>query len=165
MRRLLAFLALACMAIASQPTFAQSQVNLTGYVTSTGRAQVVRTTTPLPTLNQPFALPASTWQYAGATGGIVNTTAVPISAAAGAGVRNYVVACQFLNSSAVASEIVIKDGTTIIWRGYAPATMPTPAQVTFPIPLRGTANTAMNVAMVTTATATVVSCQGFTSTS
>lgn len=102
------------------------------------------------------------WQYAGVTGGITDTADVAAKAAAGASVRNYVSAIQYLNTAAVASEIVIKDGSTVIWRGYAPASMLTPATVVFPVPLKSTANTAINVAMVTTATATRVSVQGFT---
>lgn len=164
MRRLFAFIALAASMIVAQPAFAQGGISVTGYADSGGRAAAVRATAPLPTLTTPFALPASRWQYAGATGGIVNTTAVALNAAAGAGIRNYVAACQFFNSAAVASEIEIRDGVTVIWRGYVAASMVTPELVSFPLPLRGTANTAINVAMGTTATATRVSCQGFTST-
>lgn len=162
MRRLLAIFAFAASALlAAAP--AAAQVSITGYVADGGSRAAVRSSTPLPTLSQPYALPASRWQYAGATGGITNTTAVALNAAAGAGLRNYVVACQFFNSAAVASEIEIRDNVTVIWRGYVAASMVTPELVIFPLPLRGTANTAMNVAMGTTATATRVSCQGFTS--
>lgn len=64
----------------------------------------------------------------------------------------------------MASEIVVKDGSTVIWRGDAPALMTSPAGVLFAVPLEGTANTALNVAMITTATTTRVSAQGFTGT-
>jgi hypothetical protein len=113
---------------------------------------------------QPHALTGSRWGYAGVTGGITDTSDVVLAAAGGASVRNYVVALQYHNTSAVASEIVVKDGSTVIWRGYAPATMTRPVDIVFPVPLKGTANTAMNVAMITTATATIVSAQGFTGT-
>ncbi len=99
----------------------------------------------------------------GATGGIINTTPVAIAAAGGAGVRNYLAAIQYMNSAATASEIEIRDGSTVIWRGYVPASMTVAASFTFPVPLRGTANTALNVALLTTATATRVSAQGYTS--
>jgi hypothetical protein len=103
----------------------------------------------------------STWQYAGAAGGITDTADVAVKASAGALIRNYMTSLQYLNTSAVASEIVVKDGATIIWRGYAPAAMTVPVNITFPQPLRGSAATALNVAMITTATATRVSAQGF----
>lgn len=164
MRRLIAFLAIACMAIVSQPAFAQSQINLTGYVSPTGRATAVRPLTPLPTTNLPYALRASTWVYAGATGGIVNTSTVAIQAAAGAGIRSCLVSLQLFNSAAVASEITVSDGSTVVWRGYVSASMVTPELIDFPIPLCTSANAALNIAALTTATATRVSAQGYTTT-
>lgn len=113
------------------------------------------------TVVQP-ALSSTFWSYAGATGGITNTTDVAVKTAAGASVRNYVSSIQFKNTSATASEIVIKDGATIIWRGHVSASMAVSDTVVFNPPLRGTANTAINVAMITTATATIVSLQGYT---
>lgn len=110
---------------------------------------------------QPSA-PAAFWNYAGATGGIVNTTDVAIKAAAGAAVRNYLGGIQFKNTAAVASEILIKDGATIIWRGHVAASMTAMEVVNFDPPLRGSANAALNVALLTTATATIVSAQGYT---
>lgn len=106
----------------------------------------------------------SAFQFAGATGGITGTADVALAAAGGAGVRNYLTAIQFKNTSAVASEIVIKDGATVIWRGQVSASMTVMDGWTFNPPLRGTANTALNVAMLTTATATIVSAQGYTGT-
>lgn len=158
-----------CLTIAASvslavPTPAFAQVTLQGYIDPTGHRAAVRESVPLPTLTQPFVAPASRWQFAGATGGITNTTAVAIAAAGGAGVRNYVTAIQYFNSAAVASEIEIRDGVTAIWRGYAPASMTQPVSITFNSPLRGTANTAVNVAVLTTATATRVSAQGYVST-
>jgi hypothetical protein len=104
---------------------------------------------------------SSRWNYAGATGGITNTADVAVMAAGGASVRNYMTGLQYQNTSATASEIVVKDGATVIWRGYAVANMAAPASLAFATPLKGTANTALNVAMLTTATATIVSAQGF----
>jgi hypothetical protein len=102
------------------------------------------------------------FQFAGASGGIVNTSDVAIAAAAGAGIRNYLTSLQFKNTAAVASEIVIKDGATVIWRGHVGASMTIMDGWTFNPPLKGTANTALNVALLTTATATIVSAQGYT---
>ena len=42
---------------------------------------------------------------------------------AGAGVRNYMTALQYQNTSATASEIQVQYGATAIWRGQAPASM------------------------------------------
>lgn len=159
----LACLAVACAAslmAAAPPAFAQTAMVL--YGGPTGTKMSVKESTPLPTLTQPFVVPAARFNYAGATGGIVNTTAVPIVAAA-AGLRNYVASVQYFNSAAVASEIEIRDGVTVIFRGFVPASMTAPVNVVFPVPLRGSVNTAINVALATTATATRVSAQGYQS--
>jgi hypothetical protein len=102
------------------------------------------------------------FQFAGATGGITNTADVAIAAAAGAGIRNYLQTIWFKNTAAVASEIVLKDGATIIFRGHVGASMTFGEYIRFDPPLRTTANTALNVALLTTATATIVSAQGYT---
>jgi hypothetical protein len=162
-RRFLVLAACAISAMFALATPASAQVSMQAYVDSGGHRVAVREASPLPTMTQPFVLPASRWNFAGATGGIVNTTAVPIAAAAGAGIRNYVAAVQYFNSAAVASEVEIRDGVTVIWRGFVPASMTVPAQIVFPVPLRGTANTAVNIALLTTATATRVSAQGHVS--
>ncbi len=107
------------------------------------------------------ALSSAFWRYAGVAGGITDAADVTLAAAGGASVRNYLASIQYHNTSATASEIVIKDGSTVIWRGYAPASMTVPATVAFEVPLKGTANTALNVAMITTGTATRVSAQGY----
>jgi hypothetical protein len=156
----IATLALAAMFITAPPAFAQ-QVQM--YADSGNHRVTVKESTPFPTLTQPFVVPASRWNYAGATGGITNTTAVALAAAGGTGVRNYLAALQYMNSAATASEIEVRDGSTVIWRGYVPASMTVAANVIFPVPLRGSANTALNVALLTTATATRVSAQGYVS--
>jgi hypothetical protein len=84
-----------------------------------------------------------------------------LKAAAAAGIRNYVTAIQMINTSAVASEVVIKDGATVIWRGFLPANMLDTQTINFPTPLRGTAATAVNFACITTGTNTYASAQGF----
>ena len=109
----------------------------------------------------PYAIPAETWQYAGPTGGITDTADDAIQAAGGAGVRHYVTSLTVVNSHAtVSTEVVVKDGSTVIHRGYAAAAGGGYA-LTFPTPLRGTAATALNVACITTGSATVVSASGF----
>ena len=109
----------------------------------------------------PYALPGTTWQYAGPTGGITDTADDAIQAAGGAGVRHYLTSLTVINSHAtVGTEVVIKDGSTVIHRGYA-AAAGGGYTLTFPTPLRGTAATALNVACITTGSATVVSASGF----
>lgn len=106
------------------------------------------------TVTQPYALTGSRWQYAAAVGGITNTTtAVTFIAAAGASVRNYVTGID-LSSTALgaATEIAIRDGAggTVLWRGYIGTAGITGLQgVQFPVPLKGTANTLMEVVTLT----------------
>lgn len=107
--------------------------------------------------------PASPWYYAGVTGGIVNTTPVTITPAAVAGQRYFMTNIQFQNSAAVASEIVITDSTDAIvrWRGYVNASQTSPGWFTFDPPIQSLANSTLTVTLLTTATATRVSAQGF----
>ncbi len=113
-------------------------------------------------VTKPYAIPEADWQYAAAAGGIINTTDVVLRAAAAAGIRNYVTSIDIRNAHAtVATEVVIKDGATVIWRQLLPAAMAAPVEITFPTPLRGTAATAMNVACITTGAQVYVNAQGF----
>lgn len=107
------------------------------------------------------AIPENTWSYAAASGGITNTTDVAAKAAAAAGIRNYITGVQVRNSSATATEFVIKDNATVIWRTQLPATMAGSQDVIFDPPLRGTEATAVNIACITTGTATYANLQGF----
>lgn len=113
-------------------------------------------------VTKPFSIPEADWQYAAAAGGIVNTTDVALKAAAAAGIRNYVTSIDLRNAHAtVATEVVIKDGATVIWRQLLPAAMATPVDITFPTPLRGTAATAVNFACLTTGAQVYVNAQGY----
>lgn len=115
-------------------------------------------------------LSSTSWTYAnGATGILSNTTtAVTIKAAAGASVRNFIDSCQINTTTfTTAGPIAIRDGAggTIIWALQVPtAGFLSPVTVVFATPLRGTANTLMEV--VTTTANTVgtawVNCQGHT---
>lgn len=99
---------------------------------------------------KPFSVPDMDWQYAAAAGGITVNTAVAVKAAAGTGLRNYVTGLDVCNASpTVATEVVVLDGTTVVWRTrLAPG-----AQLAhqFLIPLKGTAATALNVQVLTAA--------------
>lgn len=115
-------------------------------------------------LTYPFALPGQTWSYAAASGGIVNTTGVTIKAAGGAGVRNYITCLTVINGHATTStDVQIRDGAsgTVLWRGWAQAAGGGVREM-FNVPLRGSANTLLEVACGTTGAAVYVDAQGFT---
>ena len=109
----------------------------------------------------PYAIPAQTWSYATATLGVVDTAADEAKAAGGAGVRHYITSAQVINAHATTStEVEIRDGATVLWRGWAQAAGGGCA-AKFDPPLRGTANTAVNVANITTASQTYFNLQGY----
>ena len=120
-------------------------------------------------VNQPYALTGSRIQYAAASGGISNTTtAVTMFAAAGAGLRNYITSLQ-LSSDALgaATELAIRDGAagTVIWRSKIGTGGITAGEsIVFPVPLKGTANTLMEVVTLTASVtgAVYVNAQGYT---
>lgn len=130
--------------------------------TSVANASVVR---PIATVDGRLvtrlnSIPENEWQYAAASGGIVNTSDVVLQAAAGAGIKNYLTGLSVANASATATEVVVKDGSTVIWRGYLAAHQHL-TDIPFPTPLQSTANTALNVACITTGTQTYISAQGY----
>lgn len=94
--------------------------------------------------------PSTRWTYVAATGGITDTTAVTIKAAAGAGKKLYISAMQFSNSGAGTSEFVVNCGAagTALYRGFVQATQPT-TEIRFPVPLQCTANTLLEVKLGT----------------
>ncbi len=107
------------------------------------------------------SIPENEWQYAAASGGITNTTDVVLQAAAGSGIKNYLTGLSIANANATASEIVIKDGaSTVIWRMYLAANAPIQS-IKFVTPLQSSANTALNVACITTGTKTYINAQGY----
>lgn len=113
-------------------------------------------------------VPLSSWRYASA-GAIADTNAVALAAAGGAGVYNYLSAIQLSNTDATVGTIVqVLDGATVLWQFYlAPQIAATAGQngvaVVFPVPLKGSANTALNVKCVTTSAEVYANAQGFTS--
>lgn len=119
------------------------------------------------TVSRPYALPASDWNYAAATGGIVNTTtAVTIKAAAGASVRNYITSIQVQTATlGGATELAIRDGAagTVLWRTQLQTTAMPLVTIVFPTPLKSTANTLLEVVTLTAVTGGVfVNAQGYT---
>lgn len=108
-----------------------------------------------------YTIPELEWSYASAAGGVINTTDVALAAAAGAGLRRYVCSIGLSNNSATATEVVLKDGATVIWRGHLPANAPN-LHIDFATPLKTTANAALNFACITTAAAVYINAQGYT---
>lgn len=118
---------------------------------------------------QPYETPANSWQYASGTTGILSntTTAVTIKTAAGAGIRNYIKTCQITTTAfGAAVPLAIRDGAggTVIWSNQvATSGWLTPQNITFEPPIRGTANTLLEVVTTTANTSgtAMVNCQGF----
>lgn len=115
---------------------------------------------------RPYESAENSWSYAAAASGIVNTTtAVTIKTAAGAGLRNYLASCQLQSATlGGATELVFRDGAagTVIFRTQLQTTALGLTSIKFETPLRGTANTLMEVATLTAVTGGVyVNCQGY----
>ncbi len=99
------------------------------------------------------SLSSAIWNYAAATGGIVNTTtAVTIKAAAGASIRNYLKTLTIVHDTlGAATELAIRDGAggTVLWRGKVQTAASDSSSgagaIIFDPPLKGTANTLMEV--------------------
>lgn len=113
-------------------------------------------------VTRPYQIPELEWSFAAASGGVVNTTDVVLAAAPGAGLRRYLTSIQLINVSATATEVVVKDGSTVIWRTMLPASMTMTGNYMLPDPIKATANTALNFACITTAAQVYVNAQGFT---
>lgn len=112
----------------------------------------------------PYSIGDLTWQYAGIASGIVSSTADTEIKAALATYRNYLTSISISHDTLSAvTEYVIKDGATVIYRGKLQVTATEGLVITFPNPLRGTANTALNFALLTSVTGGVyINAQGYT---
>lgn len=107
----------------------------------------------------PYAIPENS--LAGATAAITGTSDTAVIAAQGPSVRIYVTQLLVTNAHATVGSVVeIKDGSTAIHLGFA-APGGGGFSLTFPKPLRLTANAALNAANLTTGANTYVSASGF----
>lgn len=119
------------------------------------------------TVNLPYSVPEATWSYAAAAGGILNTTtAVTIKAAAAAGLRNYLTNIQLMSEALTnATEVAVRDGAagTVLWRTKIGVGGLVNSEITFDVPLRGTAATLLEVVTLTASSAGAVyfNAQGF----
>ena len=110
----------------------------------------------------PYADPARTWQWS--TGGsVINTTTPSVMKAGQATRRQQLVALQFINTNATATELQVLDGATIVWDGYAGASMTQMVTINFEIPLLSSIGNALSLKTVTTSASVYASAQGFTS--
>ncbi len=106
------------------------------------------------------------WSYAAATSGIAaTTTAVTIKAAAGAGLCNYIKSLSIQTATlGNATELAIRDGAggTVLWRTQLQTTAMPLTHISFDVPIKGTANTLLEVVTLSSATGGVyVNAQGF----
>ena len=101
----------------------------------------------------PYANPENQWAYAAGAAGIVNSTAAVTLKAAGAGVlRNYITSLQITGEAlGAATEVAIRDGAggAVLWRIKIPIGGLPSATFDFPIPLKGTAATLLEVVTLT----------------
>ncbi|CAB4213319.1 hypothetical protein UFOVP1451_10 [uncultured Caudovirales phage] len=100
---------------------------------------------------KPYGTAENDWQYAAAAGGITNSTAdVAIKAAGAASIRNYITSISIMSEAlATATELVIKEGASVIFRTKIPLAGQPLAHIRFPTPLKGAAATQLNVALLT----------------
>lgn len=102
------------------------------------------------------AIPELSWSYAAVASGIVNTAvAVTIKAAAGAGIRNYLSNLTIDHDTlGAATELAIRDGAggTVLWRSKLQTAAVEGTLILFDPPLRGTANTLLEILTVTAVT-------------
>lgn len=134
-----------------------------------GDAADLQVTTGGQLIQKPYATAEIDWQYAAAASGIVSsTTAVTFRAASGtAGIRNYITGIEVgAYGAGTATELAIRDGAagTVIWRMQIPAAgLTAPLTVNFTTPLRGTANTLLEVVTLTSsATPVFFNAHGYT---
>jgi hypothetical protein len=117
-------------------------------------------------LRDPAIFATNQWSYAAATNGITNSnTAVTIKTAGGAAFRNYVSGCTIGHATLGATtEFAIRDGAagTVLWRTILNTTAMPTTGYRFDPPLKGTANTLVEIITLTAVTgAVLVNCQGY----
>jgi hypothetical protein len=134
-----------------------------------GDASDINVTTGRQLIQKPYETAENDWHYAAAASGIVSsTTAVTFKAASGtAGIRNYITSIDIgAIGAGTATELAIRDGAagTVIWRIQIPAAgFNNPFTVNFTTPLRGTANTLLEVVTLTSsATPLFFNAHGYT---
>ena len=111
----------------------------------------------------PYCNPEQSEQYTSGNVLITAATTTQIFAAAGAGIRHYITSMSYHNTNAQASGFYILDGATIIFAGTAIANQVDATILTFPVPLKGTANTALSLQTLVDGISFKINVQGFKS--
>jgi hypothetical protein len=106
------------------------------------------------------------WSYVAASGGITDTTAVPLKAAAGADIKIYLQTLTISNGGAAGTAFVINSDTggsaVPIYRGYVGAGA-APVVITFRKPLETAANKRLEIVLASgTTVAVYVHATGYT---
>lgn len=102
---------------------------------------------------RPHSVPELEWNYAAASGGILNTTTAVTIKANVASLRNYITSLQVQSEPLTnATELAIRDGAggTVLWRIKIPTTGLDLKQIKFDDPIKSTANTLLEVVTLTT---------------
>lgn len=143
---------------------ALAKTNQIAAVADNDVCQLVSTTTGA-LLVKPFAVPEQSWSYAAASGGIQTNTATQVKAAAGAGLRNYIVGFSLQNASATTpTEVMIISGaSTVLGRYYlgVGALLNSAVGVQTLMPLPGGLNEAISVQCATTGANVYANIQGY----
>lgn len=105
-------------------------------------------------------IPGLTWQYAAASGGITDTSNVMVQSPI-IGSRMYIKSVDVVNKSATGTEVVLKDGSTVIWRTNLGQNEG--ISRTFSPPLRTAASGTVNAACITTGAQVYINAQGYSS--
>lgn len=106
-------------------------------------------------VSKPYAIPEAAWN---ASAALTSTTPVALAAAAGAGLKRHITACQAINTG-TAVDLILLDGATERWRMTLPQNVP--VAFAFPTELLMTANAALNVNLSAAGTVRV-NAQGYT---
>lgn len=119
------------------------------YIGGAGTGSDLTMTTSGALVIKPYSPPDADWLFAAPAGGIVNNTAVVLKAAA-TGLRQYMTGFDVFNAhTSVATEIVVLDGATVIWRTLLPPGGRLAPD--FNVPLRSTAGAALSIQALTAA--------------
>lgn len=171
MKKLLAFLGLALLscntayAVPPDHAVAQAAGVAMAYSTTAGSAvsQACDIYGTCQVFNNGRSDPGNTFQSCSTAATTTADTAIKAAVVLN---RIYITSISCANTSAVASSIQIKDGSTVIYAGAVGTQAATGGgfNVSLPTPLRGTVNTALNFNMVTNATSTTCCAAGYIST-
>ena len=115
---------------------------------------------------RPHSVPELEWNYAAASGGLLNTTTAVTIKANVSSLRNYITSLQVQSEPLTnATELAIRDGAggTVLWRIKIPTTGLDLKQIKFDDPIKSTANTLLEVVTLTAsgAGAVYVNAQGY----